>query len=268
MNILIVGSGAREHAIAAALHRSLQQTDIFCCGTSINPGIKQMAHHYWVGDIADVTAVTNGANEWHIDVAIIGPEAPLEKGLVDALWKMKVPTIGPKQTLAQIETSKGFARDLMQKYHIPGLPRYRTFHNMMGVETFLHELSEGNYVVKANGLMGGKGVKVAGDHLHSFAEAMVYCKEILDLGQAVVIEEKLVGQEFSLMCFCDGEHIVPMPIVQDYKRAYVDDKGPNTGGMGSYSDANHSLPFLTEHDVKYALRINTAVIRALSASSL
>src|SRR5205085_8436137 len=108
------------------------------------------------------------------------------------------------------------------------------------------------------------GVKVAGDHLHSIAEAMDYCKEIIALDQSVVIEEKLIGQEFSFMCFCDGENIIPMPIVQDHKRAYVDDKGPNTGGMGSYSDANHSLPFLTEEDVANSLNINELVFRALS----
>ncbi len=264
MNILIVGSGAREHAIAAALHRSPQQPHIFCCGTSLNPGIKQMAYHYWVGDITDVNAIIQLAKEWQIGLAIIGPEAPLEKGLADALWQIAVPTIGPKQKLAQIETSKSFARDLMQQHNIQGLPRFRTFQDLTEVDTFLVELGDGNYVVKANGLMSGKGVKVAGDHLHSFAEAIAFCKDILAQGQTFVIEEKLVGQEFSFMCFCDGEHIIPMPIVQDHKRAYVDDKGPNTGGMGSYSDANHSLPFLTADDVNIALEINESVFRALS----
>lgn len=267
MNVLIIGSGAREHAIAAALHRSPQQPNIFCYGTSVNPGIKQMAHQYLVGDITDVTRVTQIAKEWQINLAIIGPEAPLEKGVADALWAMAVPTVGPRKMLAQIETSKGFARDLMTKYNIPGLPRYQIFQDMENVETFLHQLGEGCYVIKANGLMGGKGVKVAGDHLHSFAEAIAFCQEILEVGQTFVIEEKLIGQEFSFMCFCDGKHIVPMPIVQDHKRAFVDDKGPNTGGMGSYSDANHLLPFLTEEDVSHALRINELVIKALTAES-
>lgn len=263
MNILIIGSGAREHAIASALHRSPQQPKIFCCGTSINPGIKQMAHHYWVGDITDVAAVTHVAREWQASLAIIGPEAPLEKGMADALWELSIPTIGPKKQLAQIETSKEFARHLMSEHAIPGLPRYRAFHEMHGIETFLNELGEGHYVVKANGLMAGKGVKVAGDHLHSFAEALAYCSEILALGQSLVIEEKLIGQEFSFMCFCDGEHVVPMPLVQDHKRAFIDDKGPNTGGMGSYSDAGHSLPFLTEADVLHAFHINQATVHAL-----
>jgi phosphoribosylamine--glycine ligase len=265
MNILVVGSGAREHAITAALHRSPQAPKIYCYGTSINPGIKQMTHHYRVGKMTDIDAIVKMAKEWQISLAMIGPEAPLEKGLADALWHASIPTIGPKQKLAQIETSKSYARDLMHKYHIMGLPRYRTFHDLSGVADYLKELGEEGYVVKANGLMGGKGVKVAGDHLHHFEEAISYCKDILYHGQTLVIEEKLIGQEFSLMAFCDGEHIVSMPVVQDHKRAFVDDKGPNTGGMGSYSDANHRLPFLTETDLQQAKEINEAVFRALSA---
>lgn len=264
MNVLIIGSGAREHALATALHRSAQQPHLFCCGTTLNPGIKQMTHHYWVGDITDVTAITKIALEWQIGLALIGPEAPLEKGLADALWQESIPTIGPKQKLAQIETSKAFARELMQKHHIPGLPKFREFKTIEGADKFLQELGENNYVIKANGLMGGKGVKVAGDHLHSFAEALQFAKEILDKKQTFLIEEKLIGQEFSLMGFCDGETILPMPVVQDHKRAFVDDKGPNTGGMGSYSDVNHSLPFLTKNDVEKAWEINEAVFHAIT----
>jgi phosphoribosylamine--glycine ligase len=124
-------------------------------------------------------------------------------------------------------------------------------------------LGEFGYVIKANGLMGGKGVKVAGDHLHTFSQAFAFCEEIIKAGHTFIIEEKLIGQEFSFMCFCDGATLVPMPLVQDHKRAYEEDKGPNTGGMGSYSDANHHLPFLTQQDVDEAFAINQAVIHAL-----
>ncbi|OGT37252.1 MAG: phosphoribosylamine--glycine ligase [Gammaproteobacteria bacterium RIFCSPHIGHO2_12_FULL_38_14] len=264
MNILIVGSGAREHAIAAALHRSNHHPRLFCCGTSLNPGIKQMTHHYWVGDITHIDTISDLACKWKIGLAIIGPEVPLAAGLADRLWANCIPTIGPKQKLAQIETSKGFARELMKKNKIRGLPRYQVFQDLKNAASFLAELGEGNYVVKADGLMGGKGVKVAGDHLHSFDEALIFCESILKQGQSFIIEEKLLGQEFSLMCFCDGEHLIPMPIVQDHKRAYVDDKGPNTGGMGSYSDADHRLPFLTDADVLQAMEMNEAILSALS----
>lgn len=263
MNILIVGSAAREHAIAIALQRSSQPTNLYCCGKYNNPGIRQMCHKYWAGDNSDVNMVVKLAKDWGIGLAIIGPEEPLEKGMVDALWDASIPTIGPRKKLAEIETSKSFARDLMKKYNIPGVPKYRYFESIKGAKEFLHELGEGNYVVKANGLTGGKGVKVAGDHLQSIEEALAFCQEILYNGETFVIEQKLVGQEFSYMAFCDGEHIVPMPVVQDHKRAFSGDKGPNTGGMGSYSDANHGLPFLTQEEVKAAWDINVATYKAL-----
>lgn len=265
MRILIIGSGAREHAIAKTLARSPQQPEIYCCATSRNPGIQQLAKEIWIGNINNPAEVVKVAKEWKIDFAIIGPEAPLEQGVADALWTHSIPVVGPKQKLAQLETSKAFTRDLLKKYHIPGSPQYRVFHDLTQVNEFLQQLGEGCYVVKANGLMGGKGVKVAGDHLHSFAEAYQFCAEIIAAGQSFVIEEKLIGQEFSLLCFCDGETLVPMPAVQDHKRAFINDEGPNTGGMGSYSDANHRLPFLTEEDIHEAQKINEAVVQAVNA---
>lgn len=263
MNFLIVGSGAREHAIAKALSISKQKLMIFCCATSHNPGIEELCSGYWVGNITDCDKIVDQAKFWQTNIAIIGPEAPLEAGLPDKLWDCGIAVIGPKKKLAQIESSKGFARDLMQKYAIPGLPKYKIFDSINGIDDYLSELGERNYVVKANGLMAGKGVKVAGDHLHSFKEALDYCKEIFAQGQNLVIEEKLIGQEFSFMCFSDGKSLVPMPLIQDHKRAYEHDKGPNTGGMGSYTAADHSLPFLTASDVDEAWQINQSVINAL-----
>lgn len=263
MNILIIGSGAREHVIAKAFKRSATNTALYCFASSNNPGIQALTTEYWIGNICDADAIVKAAVQNQIDFALIGPEAPLEQGVADALWQASIPTIGPKKALARIETSKAFTRDLVKKFNIPGSPIYQVFHDLNGVKEFLHILGDGNYVIKADGLMGGKGVKVAGDHLHSLDEAYSYCQELYSLNMHFVIEEKFIGQEFSLMSFCDGHRLIPMPLVQDHKRAYVNDEGPNTGGMGTYSDTNHRLPFVTEKDVADAQAINEAVVQAL-----
>jgi len=264
MKILIIGSGAREHAIAKCLQRSTHKPEIFVAGTFNNPGLTAITKDYWTGNICDIETIKNIAKKWQIDLSLIGPEAPLEKGLADLLWENGIPTIGPKKKLAQIETSKSFTRDLMQKYHIPGSPHYQTFHSVEGVKNFLQNLGEGNYVIKADGLMGGKGVKVAGDHLHSIHDAYQFCEALYKAGQSFVIEEKCIGQEFSLLYFCDGHVLIPMPLIQDHKRAFLNDEGPNTGGMGSFSDSDHRLPFLQEKDFQDAQHINEVVLSSLT----
>ena len=151
----------------------------------------------------------------------------------------------------------------MQKdYKIPGSPIYKYFKTLDGVEEFLKELGE-NYVVKYDGLAGGKGVKVSGDHLKSHKEALNHCHSLIKNNQSFLIEEKFIGQEFSLMSFCDGKNLKHMPVVQDHKRAYEGDTGPNTGGMGTYTDHDHSLPFLNNKDIEQAAQINIQTARAL-----
>ena len=262
MKILLIGSGAREHAIARALDRSLHDKKIYCLASNMNPGIAECCHELTVGNINDSKFVVNHANELGASMAIVGPENPLAAGVADALWDAGVKVVGPKKELAQLETSKTFTRNLLKEYDIPGGPKYESFGSMDCVAEFLNELGE-NYVVKYDGLAGGKGVKVAGDHLHSHDEALAYCQELVDSGGEFVIEEKFIGQEFSLMSFCDGNTLKHMPAVQDHKRAYEGDTGPNTGGMGTYSNANHSLPFLTDEDIDEAHAINMATARAL-----
>lgn len=262
--VLIVGSGAREHAIVRALARSPQNPDLVGLGTNANPGLMQHCRIFEVGNITDAETVVNFARENGVNLAIIGPEAPLESGVADALWQAGVPTVGPRQKLAQIETSKAFARELLTKHNIPTCPGYRIFQSMNGVAAYLAELGD-DYVVKADGLTGGKGVKVAGEHLHSHAEALAYAEELLTATDQFVVEEKLVGEEFSLMSFCDGETLRHMPPVQDHKRAYEGDTGPNTGGMGSYSDTNGTLPFLTAADIRQAQQFNEQTAAALKA---
>ena len=261
-NILVIGSGAREHAIVRALDKSPQGKELYCLASNMNPGIAEICDELTVGNINDPDFVANYAQEIAATLAIIGPENPLENGVADALWSAGVKTVGPKKNLARLETSKAFTRNLMQEYDIPGGPKYQTFDSMDAVADFLKELNE-NYVVKYDGLMGGKGVKVAGDHLHSHDDALAYCQELVDKGGEFVIEEKLVGEEFSLMSFCDGDNLKHMPAVQDHKRAYEGDTGPNTGGMGTYSDGDHSLPFLNESDITEAHAINVATAEAV-----
>ncbi len=260
--ILVIGSGAREHAIVRALNRSHQEKEIFCIASNMNPGIAELCDELLIGNFNDPDFVVNYTNEIGVTLAIIGPENPLENGVADALWSVKVKVVGPKKDLAKLETSKAFTRNLLKEYDIPGGPKYRTFDSMNGVAEFLNELGE-NYVVKYDGLAGGKGVKVSGEHLHSHDEALVYCQELTDKDGEFVIEEKFIGEEFSLMSFCDGDTLKHMPAVQDHKRAYEGDTGPNTGGMGTYSDANHSLPFLTEEDIAEAHQINIQTAKAV-----
>ena len=263
-NILVVGSGAREHAIVRALNKSSRKKYLYCLASNMNPGIADLCVELKVGEINDPGFVVHYAQEISASLAIIGPEKPLENGVADALWDADIKTVGPKKNLALLETSKAFTRNLLREYGVPGGPLFQVFVSMEGVDTFLKELKE-NYVVKYDGLMGGKGVKVAGDHLHSHNEALAYCQELLDRGGGFVVEEKFVGQEFSLMSFCDGESLKHMPVVQDHKRAYEGDRGPNTGGMGTYSDVNHGLPFLSNDNISDAKTINTATAKAIKA---
>ncbi len=262
MNILIVGSGAREHAIARSVKRSKIPNKLYCFASNRNPGIEEISEILKIGKITEPIAVANFATKYSIDLAIIGPEAPLANGVIDLLQEINIQCVGPTKNLARIETSKSFTRDLMRKYNIQGCPDYQTFNDINNVLEYLNTLGE-NYVVKFDGLMGGKGVKVSGEHIKSHAEAIEYCEKIITNGGKFVIEEKLIGEEFSLMSFCDGEHLMHMPPVQDHKRAYENDTGPNTGGMGSYNDANQTLPFLTNNDVASAKAINTATAKAL-----
>jgi phosphoribosylamine---glycine ligase len=261
--ILIVGSGAREHAIAVALARSPQKPKLICFSGARNPGIAALCFEYGIGSITDPAAVVAFAREHGVTLVVIGPEAPLAEGVADALWAAQVPVVGPTKKLARIESSKGFARELVAKYKIAGNPFFQRFESMHGVEEVLGRYAN-RHVIKDDGLAGGKGVKVCGDHLHSHHDSLAFCRELVAVRHPFVVEEKIEGEEFSLMSFCDGSALRHMPAVQDHKRAYEGDKGPNTGGMGTYSDANHKLPFLTDEDIDAAQTINESVARALA----
>ena len=261
--VLIVGSGAREHALAAALARSPQQPVLLCFSGARNPGIDALCAAYGIGEITDAAAVTAFAKVQRATLAVVGPEAPLAAGVADALWAAQVPVVGPTQSLARIESSKAFTRELLARHGIEGNPFFQRFDSMEGVQETLARWPM-RHVIKDDGLAGGKGVKVCGDHLQSLEDSLAFATELAAQGHPFVVEEKLEGEEFSLMSFCDGCTLRSMPAVQDHKRAFDGDKGPNTGGMGTYSDADGSLPFLTREDIAAAQRINERVAEALA----
>jgi phosphoribosylamine--glycine ligase len=203
------------------------------------------------------------ARERRPDFVVVGPEEPLADGIVDELRsQLGIPCIGPTKALARLESSKSFTRKLLADHSIEGNPEHKVFESLDGVEDYLIQLGE--FVIKPDGLTGGKGVKVSGDHLHSVSDGVEYCRELLRHPSAkFVIEEKLDGEEFSLQSFCDGSHVKHMVVVQDHKRAYDGDTGPNTGGMGSYTFADHLLPFIDSADLAAAQRTNELVAHAL-----
>ncbi len=257
MKILVVGGGGREHAIARALSRN-KETELCAVMARPNPGIARLCNNYLLEKETRADSVAAFALKESIDYAIIGPEAPLEAGVVDRLEAEGIPCMGPSRAAARLETDKAFCREMMAQHGIAGCPRYRIFREAEDAVRFL-EAHDGDMAVKPAGLTGGKGVRIMGEHLDRKG-AIAY---IRSLGSDIVLEERLVGEEFTLQAFTDGEHLVPMPLVQDHKRAYEGDEGPNTGGMGSYSMPDHGLPFVTESDRRRALGIMQSAVAAM-----
>ena len=263
IKILPIGKSGRLHCMVDALSNSSRAKKLYTLSEVYNPGLVEKSEEVEkVPRIDDVETVRRYARKVKPDFAIIGPEEPLCTGVVDMLTdELGIPCVGPTKALAQLECSKSFTRELLSKYSIPGNPEYKIFRNLDGLESYLRR--RGEFVVKPDGLTGGKGVKVYGEHLHSIEEAVQYCKSLFETNPKVVIEEKLDGEEFSFQSFCDGRHVVDTLAVQDHKRAFDGDNGPNTGGMGSYSCEDHSLPFLSKNHIREASRINSAVAEAL-----
>ena len=260
-NILLVGNGAREHAMAEAIARSGYSPILFSFMKANNPGIASLSDICKLGSYSDLSGITDFALDNKIDFAVIGPEDPLNNGIVDALIQCGIPSVGPVKSLARLETSKSFTRNLVNKYHIPGNPKFKVFTTPDGLEAFLEQLD--GIVLKPDGLTGGKGVLVQGDHFKSRDEALKLCRQILKESSSVIVEEKFDGEEFSLQCLCDGKTVVGTPLVQDHKRRFDGDQGPNTGGMGSYSLPDHLMPFLKASDVEEGLEITRQVAAAL-----
>ncbi|MCK8816662.1 phosphoribosylamine--glycine ligase [Natroniella sulfidigena] len=239
MKVLVIGSGGREHTLVWKLKQNQKVTELFVAPG--NAGTDELATNVEL-DSNNIEGLVNFALEEEIDLTFVGPEAPLVAGVVDRFEEEGLQIFGPNQQAAQLEGSKVFSKDLMEKYEIP-TAKYQSFSDAEAAIEYIKQ--EGApIVVKAEGLAAGKGVIVA----ESEEEAIAAVEEIMvderfgQAGAQVVIEEFLIGEEATVLAFTDGEEIVPMVASQDHKQAYDGDQGPNTGGMGAYAPA----PVVTE----------------------
>ncbi len=231
MKLLLIGSGGREHALAWKLNQSEKVSELHCA-----PGNAGIAEEAACIDIKadDVLGLIALVQREAYDFVVVGPEAPLALGLVDQLSILGVPTFGPLQAAAQLESSKAFTKDFCTRHNIP-TAAYGTFTDVKEAKKFLKEMKK-PYVLKADGLAAGKGVvicdtkKAAEEELDEF-----FSGKFGEAGETVVIEEFMTGQEASFFAISDGRYAMPLIAAQDHKRAHDGDKGPNTGGMGAYS---------------------------------
>ena len=243
MKVLVIGGGGREHALVWALRRSVGVTDVVCAPG--NGGISQLARCIPV-DVADVSAIERLVEQEAPELVIVGPEIPLAAGVVDALRQGGYKVFGPTQAAAQLESSKGFAKDFMGRWGIP-TAAYAVCRSVDEVTLALERFAP-RVVVKADGLAAGKGVVMCESH----GEALAAAREMFDgalLGAAVeslVLEETLEGSEVSFFSVCDGQSAITLGFAQDHKRIGEGDTGPNTGGMGAYSTDNLVPPEMAE----------------------
>ncbi|PSQ20019.1 phosphoribosylamine--glycine ligase [Halobacteriales archaeon QS_9_67_17] len=256
--VLLVGGGGREHAIARAVARS--DATLYACASNRNPGIASLAAEVETLDETDPEAVVAYAREVDATVAVVGPEAPLAAGVSDALDDAGVYAFAPNAAEARIETDKQFQRTFLDEHDIAGNPDYATFEDTEAACAYIDEY-DGDLAVKPAGLTGGKGVRVIGDQVTA-DEAKAYLRDS-DYDR-VVLEERLVGEEFTVQALVADGDLRVTPAVQDHKRAYEGDEGPNTGGMGSYSAATRELPFMERDEYDAAVDIMESVVDALS----
>ncbi len=231
MKALVVGGGGREHAIVRALRRSPQVTDVLCAPG--NAGIAADAECLPGVAADDAPAIVAAAKEHGVDLVAIGPEAGLVAGAVDALEAAGIPAVGPTKAAAELEGSKAFAKQLMEEAGVP-TAGHVLLHSR---EEALEQLAATSYptVLKADGLAAGKGVIICQSEDEARSAVDVFFTEQRFGSTTVVLEDFLEGEELSLLAICDGENVVPLAPAQDYKRIFDGDRGPNTGGMGSYS---------------------------------
>lgn len=230
MNILVIGSGGREHALVWKLRQSTRVDGVFIAPG--NPGTAQLGENISI-DVADHHAVIACAKKHHIDLVVVGPDDALASGIVNSLQNAGIDAFGPTKEAAEIEWSKSFAKDLLKRLAIP-TAEYQTFTDIRKAKEYVQGRAC-PLVVKASGLALGKGVVIAGTHEEAerALEDMLVRRSFGKAGETVIVEDLLQGEEISVHAFCDGETAVLFPSAQDHKRVFDDDKGPNTGGMGT-----------------------------------
>lgn len=259
MNILVVGSGAREHAIAWKLAQNPEVKNIYAAPG--NPGLEEVAELVSI-QADEIDKLVQFALNKEIYLVVVGPEVPLVMGLADELEKHNIFCFGPKKQGALLEGSKKFAKNFMKKFNIP-TARYEVFDSAFKAREYLESLPEGPIVVKADGLAQGKGVVVASNRQEAIQaiQEMIDDKCFGDAGAQVVIEEFLTGEEASLLTFVDGKNVIPMLPVQDHKRIGEGDTGLNTGGMGTYAPTS---VYTAEIDQQVKEQIITPIKKALA----
>ncbi len=246
MNVLVIGSGGREHMLVKKLKQSERVTNIFVAPG--NAGMQSEATCVNIG-IDAIEELVQFAKQAQIDWTIVGPELPLSQGIVDWFRAEDLKIFGPTKRAALIESSKDFSKNLMKKYQVP-TAEFETFTDSASAKAYIKEKGA-PIVVKADGLAEGKGVVVAmtEQEANQAVDEMLESNRFGDAGAQIVIEEFLLGKEFSLFAFVEGEAVYPMIPARDYKRAYDGDQGPNTGGMGAYAP----VPDVSEADLKFAV---------------
>ncbi len=234
MKILVIGSGGREHALAWRLARSPRASKIFVAPGNAGTALDKDLHNV---DVNTIPELLDFAKREKVDLTVVGPEAPLAAGVVDAFRAEGLKIFGPTQFAAQLESSKDFAKAFMKRHHIP-TAAYETFSDAAAAHAYV-DGKGAPIVIKADGLAAGKGVIVAMtlEEAHAAIDDMLLGNKMGDAGSRVVIEDFLEGEEASFIVMVDGEHVLAMATSQDHKRLKDDDQGPNTGGMGAYSPA-------------------------------
>jgi phosphoribosylamine--glycine ligase len=275
MKVLLIGEGAREHVLAESLGNSSESYRVYALSSYINPGIMEVVRktggEYLRGNVSSQEDVREAIRTVGPDFGVVGPEDPLFHGVADEFRKEGLPVIGPSKTCSQIEKSKVWMRELMWKYQIDGRLRFRAFTSLEEASKFIMEYG-GSVAVKPSEQVGGKGVKVVAD-LQAYLskeKRSALSRSVDEIGSLVksevkiIIEEKVDGPEYTLHVLTDGYSYLPLPLAQDYKHAYQDGIGPETGGMGSISGPGNLLPFITREEYEKTFEIVKRTAESIS----